>query len=758
MSSSQVPTGSSSEAQSRLPVSSDISPVQAAGDTAVKDSQNQDAADSEAVAHSSASELIVRSPSGDLATRAAAELTRAAAELVNPSELSGLAAAPASGTSAVDLPTPPDASSPRRSGKSPNLFTRSVSLPSSSGGPPNSSVSLERRPQRLSTDLTSLKPLVPAQGTASENWSETPSPPSVPSPPMLPPHSPLLGPHSPLLGPRRHQYAAAPQEQSESGRAKSLILNLAKPPTQDQEDRRPDSARDSTQHNTMQREHNTTQREHNTTLGAELRPVIDAQGSVEQRGHAPVRHSDPGPRPTSLTVPEPAEDALKLKVKQTMMTAAAFRMLSEQQVDSIVEVCSITKWYAHQVVARQRDEFPYFAIIITGKLKVSMNSRGTVGTLSAGKYFGDLYSETAKATVVTTEDSELVMVPLELIDAIRDGGEADAGNDEQLARLRFVPFQIGEGTFAEVFPCEMEGQPEMVAVKCIRKSTVVAKKMQHQVMLEIALLQQMQHPMVVKYITVLQDEKCLYVIQELCTGGDFMDYLIEQGSLSEMEARFYTANVVLAITHVHGCAVIYRDLKPENLVFTTDGFLKLVDFGFATKKSRCLTICGTPEYLAPEVVSGDGYGKGVDYWALGVLVYEMLFGCTPVGDNVRSVHEAHQRIMSQELTFPSEDKWSKDVIQFIRDLLTIDEKQRLGSENLPVMQHRWFRYPAMRWDALKAGDSTPPYVPDDMTLPLSHRVPYEDVHRSLLRVRSGPRWNPDTRAHQLSSTATLPRF
>ena len=64
----------------------------------------------------------------------------------------------------------------------------------------------------------------------------------------------------------------------------------------------------------------------------------------------------------------------------------------------------------------------------------------------------------------------------------------------------------------------------------------------------------------------------------------------------------------------------------------------------------------------------------------------------------------------------------------------------------------------MRWDALKAGDSTPPYVPDDMTLPLSHRVPYEDVHRSLLRVRSGPRWNPDTRAHQLSSTATLPRF
>jgi len=513
-------------------------------------------------------------------------------------------------------------------------------------------------------------------------------------------------------------------------------LTSAKPPTQ--EERRPGSARESIQ--------NTTR-----TLGP-----------VEQRGHTPVRHSDPGPRPTSLTAPAGVQkqaevDQLKLTVKQTMMSAAAFRMLSEEQVDSIVEVCSITKWHAHQVVARQREEFLFFAIIISGKLKVSMSSRGTVVTLSAGKYFGDLYSETAKATVVTTEESELVMVPLELIDAIRAGGEADAGNDEQLARLRFVPCQIGEGTFAEVFPCEMEGQPEMVAVKCIRKSTVIAKKMQHQVMLEIALLQQMQHPMIVKYITVLQDEKCLYVIQELCGGGDFMDYLIEQGTLGEMAARFYTANVVLALQHIHGCAVIYRDLKPENLVFTTDGFLKLVDFGFATKKPRCMTICGTPEYLAPEVVSGEGYGKAVDYWALGVLVYEMLFGCTPVGDNVRSVHEAHSRIMSQELKFPSENKWSKDVIQFIRDLLTIDETQRLGSENLPVMEHRWFRCPAMRWDALKEGDSTPPFVPDNMTLP-AQTIPYKDVHRSLLHVRAGPRWNPDTRAHQLSSTETLPRF
>jgi len=179
-------------------------------------------------------------------------------------------------------------------------------------------------------------------------------------------------------------------------------------------------------------------------------------------------------------------------------------------------------------------------------------------------------------------------------------------------------------------------------------------------------------------------------------------------------AKFYSGCVLLALEYLHRKKILYRDLKPENLLIDAEGYIRVVDFGFAKQVAdRTYTVCGTPEYLAPELVSGKGYHKSVDYWALGILIYEMLCGYSPFCDSSGNGDQMTicKNILHANLKFPSgfTDRKAKAVIE---GLLIRDVNQRLGCLRrgaLDIKHSPWYK--DVSWDAMEQKKLKAPWIP-----------------------------------------------
>jgi serine/threonine protein kinase len=185
-------------------------------------------------------------------------------------------------------------------------------------------------------------------------------------------------------------------------------------------------------------------------------------------------------------------------------------------------------------------------------------------------------------------------------------------------------------------------------------------------------------------------------------GGELFSHLRRAGRFSPDVTRFYLSTIVLALRHLHAYDIIYRDLKPENLLLDHRGYLRIADFGFAKiVPDRTWTLCGTPEYLAPEIIQSAGHGKAVDWWACGILCYEMLVGYPPFFDD--NPFGIYDKILRGKVYWPKElDRGSKELIQ---EFLQPDRSRRLG--NLgggveDVLLHPWFR--GVDWGALERGE------------------------------------------------------
>jgi len=218
------------------------------------------------------------------------------------------------------------------------------------------------------------------------------------------------------------------------------------------------------------------------------------------------------------------------------------------------------------------------------------------------------------------------------------------------------------------------------------------------------------HPFIVNLASSFQDKRYMYMVLEYVVGGEFFTHLRNAGCFDNTASQFYSAHIVLIFENLHSQDIIYRDLKPENLLLDEDGYIKITDFGFAKKvEFKTYTLCGTPEYIAPEVLLNKGHGKGVDWWTLGILIYEMLSGEPPFVDE--DPMGIYQQILSGKIVFPRGfDKAAKSLI---KKLLTADLTKRFGCLKAgagDIKKSKWFG--GMCFDRLLKKEIEAPITPE----------------------------------------------
>eukprot|EP00163_Fabomonas_tropica_P025872 TRINITY_DN456_c0_g1_i2.p1 TRINITY_DN456_c0_g1~~TRINITY_DN456_c0_g1_i2.p1 ORF type:complete len:601 (+),score=105.23 TRINITY_DN456_c0_g1_i2:546-2348(+) len=254
-------------------------------------------------------------------------------------------------------------------------------------------------------------------------------------------------------------------------------------------------------------------------------------------------------------------------------------------------------------------------------------------------------------------------------------------------------------------------------MKVLRKATVVrSRKGPAYLKTERTILEAVKHPFIVGLQYAFQTDGKLYLIMNYLNGGELFYHLSKKRYFSEQLVRFYAAEIVLAISHLHSLGIVYRDLKPENLCLDTDGHVVLTDFGLAKEAVESddvssTSFCGTAEYMAPEILNRGGHGRAVDWWSLGTLVYEMLTGTPPFSGGRKRDEKAIQNlILTAKAPIPK--KWSPATKDFVRRLLEKDASKRLGSGpngDTDIMMHPFFD--GVDWDAVYDRQIKPPYKP-----------------------------------------------
>jgi serine/threonine protein kinase len=270
---------------------------------------------------------------------------------------------------------------------------------------------------------------------------------------------------------------------------------------------------------------------------------------------------------------------------------------------------------------------------------------------------------------------------------------------------------VGMGSFGRVRLCRHKKSGHVYVMKILKKYEIIRQKQVDHLFYEYRILSIMNHPYIVelKGVNAL-DPKYLYLILEYVPGGELFSLLRNSVSFPVDQAKFYVAHIVTIFEYLHEKKIVYRDLKPENILINKNGYLKLTDFGFAKViEGKTYTLCGTPEYLAPEIILNKGHGMPVDWWTMGILLYEMLVGIDPFSDDDPMM--IYQKIIKGKIHYPK--GIDKDGKSLIKHLLEADTTKRYGCLKngvRDIVNHRFFD--DFNWREFVFSRMKAPYIPE----------------------------------------------
>ncbi|XP_026133739.1 cGMP-dependent protein kinase 1-like isoform X2 [Carassius auratus] len=426
---------------------------------------------------------------------------------------------------------------------------------------------------------------------------------------------------------------------------------------------------------------------------------------------------------------------------ELLKSVLTFRGLPEEILSKLADVLEETHYEDGDYIIRQGARGDTFFIISKGKVTMTREDcpgQEPVYLRSMGK--GDSFGEKAlqgedirTANVIAAESVTCLVIDRDsykhLIGGLEDVSNKGSEDAEAKAKyeaenafysnLNLSDFNIidtlGVGGFGRVELVQLKSdEMKTFAMKILKKRHIVDTRQQEHIRSEKLIMQEAHSDFIVRLYRTFKDSKYLYMLMEACLGGELWTILRDRGNFDDSTTRFYTACVVEAFAYLHSKGIIYRDLKPENLILDHRGYAKLVDFGFAKKigfGKKTWTFCGTPEYVAPEIILNKGHDISADYWSLGILMYELLTGSPPFsGPDPMKTYNIILRGIDM-IEFPK--KITKNAANLIKKLCRDTPSERLGNLKngvKDIQKHKWFE--GFNWDGLRKGTLMPPIIPN----------------------------------------------
>ncbi len=409
--------------------------------------------------------------------------------------------------------------------------------------------------------------------------------------------------------------------------------------------------------------------------------------------------------------------------------------LSVHQLNTLVSALERESYDEGDVVMRQGSHGDHFFIIESGAVGVHVEDDTgdvkRVNVLQSGDFFGEkaLLSEDLRTASIIAENHVYCLTLsrqdfVSLIGTIDEANkerefakkEESGGQTQEEPAVAIEPFPldvnsiddfetkgvIGTGTWGTITLCRYkkseEPNIEYYAIKTQSKVLLASHNLHGHVAKEINnLLEVSNCRFIAKLYAAFQDKKYIYHVMEFCSGGELYDFISNKGHILDTnKVRFYSACFLLALRDLHNKGIAYRDTKPENLCFDSNGYLKLVDFGMTKKLHgvKTFTICGTPDYIAPEVILAEGHNHAVDYWGLGILIYELLKGSPPFADDDDNAVKVYENILQNDIEKKVKAAaLGKDVSNLLGKLICNVQTKRLGSSkkgSKAILDHKFY--------------------------------------------------------------------